>query len=66
VKNYSNKEDAMGTSEATMTCSQCGGNLEQTEEGLYCKACDQIVKKSRAVHHEGFPHVVVDEDEQEQ
>lgn len=55
----------MGTSEATMTCSQCGGNLEQTEEGLYCKACDQIVKKSRAVHHEGFPHVVVDEDEQE-
>ena len=56
----------MAQSDTANSCSRCGGSdVEEREEGLYCKACDLIVKKVRAVHHEGFPHVVVDENEQE-
>lgn len=57
----------MITTEKNLTCNQCGSsNVEQKEGGLYCASCDKIVKTDRAVHHEGFPHVVADESEQEQ
>lgn len=56
----------MAATEKNITCNQCGdSNVEQRNEGLYCASCDKIVKTVRAVHHEGFPHVVVDENEQE-
>lgn len=48
------------------TCDSCGKNtVEQTAEGLVCTSCRKVVKPVRAVHHEGFPHVVVPDDEQE-
>lgn len=56
----------MANAQNTASCSQCGGNnVEQRKEGLYCISCNKIVKMARTVHHEGFPHVVVDENEQE-
>lgn len=56
----------MGNSKNTVSCGQCGGsNVKETKEGVYCNDCAQLVKKARAVHHECFPHVVVDENEQE-
>ena len=56
----------MTSTEKNLSCNLCGGsNVEQKEAGLYCASCDKIVKTARAVHHEGFPHVVVDENEQE-
>ena len=56
----------MTESQEMTTCTKCGSeNVVQTEEGLYCNVCEKMVRISRAVHHEGFPHVVVDENEQE-
>lgn len=48
-------------------CDYCGSTtVQQTAEGLLCNACQKVTKHvERAVHHEGFPHVVVDENEQE-
>ena len=56
----------MTESQEMTACTKCGSeNVVQTEEGLYCNVCEKMVRISRAVHHEGFPHVVVDENEQE-
>ena len=46
-------------------CEFCGKyTVEETTEGLYCTSCRAMKKKTeRAVHHEGFPHVVSDEPE---
>lgn len=56
----------MANAKNTVSCGQCGGsNVEQRKDGLYCLSCEKIVHVARAVHHECFPHVVVDESEQE-
>lgn len=46
-------------------CEFCGAaSVEQTSEGSYCTACKKLKKhEDRAVHHEGFPHVVSEEPE---
>ena len=46
-------------------CEVCGNEMvEQRTEGTYCSSCRKIIKTpERAVHHEGFPHVVRAEEE---
>ncbi len=53
-------------SEPGLKCEFCGKQtVEETSTGLYCTYCGKDAKvKERAVHHEGFPHVVTDEEEQ--
>ena len=50
---------------AGLLCDRCGKNtVEETPDGYYCTTCQMPVKKEkRAVHHEGFPHVVTDDEE---
>ena len=53
----------MGKTE--LKCETCGKKtVEETSDGLYCTTCQKAVKKeARSVHHEGFPHVVSEEEE---
>ncbi len=46
-------------------CESCGKQtVEKTAAGLYCTTCEkEVQQKERAVHHEGFPHVVSSEEE---
>lgn len=46
-------------------CDNCGKQtVEKTATGLYCASCEKEIKEEeRAVHHEGFPHVVTSEEE---
>lgn len=46
-------------------CDACGKQtVEETDEGFYCTSCRTLARKvERAVHHEGFPHVVSEEPE---
>jgi len=50
---------------AVVKCEMCGNEMvEQRAEGLCCNACRKIAAPAeRAVHHEGFPHVVRAEEE---
>ena len=49
-----------------LKCETCGKKtVEETSDGLYCTTCQKALKKeARSVHHEGFPHVVTEEQEQ--
>ncbi len=46
-------------------CESCGKQtVKKTPTGLYCTTCKKEIKvEERAVHHEGFPHVVTNEEE---
>lgn len=46
-------------------CKNCGKEMvEKTPTGPYCASCEKEIRaKERAVHHEGFPHVVTPEEE---
>ena len=48
-----------------LACDYCGKKMvEETPEGLYCRNCQRSVnREKRAVHHEGFPHVVSEDEE---
>ncbi|HTP65536.1 MAG TPA: hypothetical protein VMJ66_09115 [Geobacteraceae bacterium] len=52
--------------EIELICEHCGKRtVEKGATGLYCTSCQrEVVEQGRAVHHEGFPHVVSDEEEQ--
>ncbi len=54
----------MGKTE--LKCEICGKKtVEETAVGLYCTTCQKPIKEeARSVHHEGFPHVVTEEEEQ--
>ena len=49
-----------------LKCEICGKKtVEETADGLYCTTCQKPIKEeARSVHHEGFPHVVTEEQEQ--
>jgi hypothetical protein len=51
--------------DAVVKCQVCGNEMvEKRAEGLYCGSCRGSSKTpERAVHHEGFPHVVRAEEE---
>ncbi len=51
--------------ETELKCENCGKQtVEKTPTGLYCTLCEKKMEvKERAVHHEGFPHVVTTEEE---
>jgi hypothetical protein len=50
--------------DAKVKCEVCGTEMvEQRAEGIYCGSCRNITQAERAVHHEGFPHVVGAEEE---
>lgn len=51
--------------DAVVKCEVCGTEMvEQRAEGTYCGSCRKITRVAeRAVHHEGFPHVVRAEEE---
>lgn len=60
----------MGTSGEKFACPACGGtSAEVRDQGVFCRQCGpaggeaSAVHHGRAVHHEGFPHVVSDEPE---
>jgi uncharacterized OB-fold protein len=48
-----------------LKCENCGKKaVEETPQDFYCLSCGKRIKKEeRAVHHEGFPHVVTVEQE---
>ncbi len=52
--------------ETGLKCELCGKKtVEKRASGLYCTSCKKELKREeRAVHHEGFPHVVTEEEEQ--
>ena len=56
-------ENTIGVTD--LICGNCGKKtVEMTPSGLYCKSCKEAFKKKeRAVHHEGFPHVVSEDEE---
>ncbi len=48
-----------------LKCAFCGNfTVEKTPTGLFCTTCKKEMEmEKRAVHHEGFPHVVTEEEE---
>ena len=50
---------------SVLVCDFCGQvTVEETAEGPFCTKCNRPAKKEkRAVHHEGFPHVVSEDEE---